>query len=60
LIDEDYLRARGVTDFVQYRCDPNVEPPRLTDAAWTTIGDVGLIKDTRLRPKSYNLPNAKL
>lgn len=30
LIDEDYLREKeGVTDFTQYRCDPQVEPPRL-------------------------------
>ena len=30
LIDEDFLREHeGVTDFSVYRCDPNVEPPRL-------------------------------
>ena len=29
LLDEDFLRSEGVTDFVQYRCDPNSEPPRL-------------------------------
>jgi citronellol/citronellal dehydrogenase len=29
LIDEDFLRAEGVTDFARYRCDPNVEPPRV-------------------------------
>ena len=30
LIDEDYLREHeGVTDFTVYRCDPNVEPPKL-------------------------------
>ena len=30
LIDEDYLREHeGVTDFSVYRCDPNVEPPKL-------------------------------
>merc|ERR1719454_2193308 len=29
LIDDTYLRSRGVTDFKCYRCDPNVEPPRL-------------------------------
>jgi citronellol/citronellal dehydrogenase len=29
-IDEDLLRAEGVTDFVRYRCDPNVEPPKMT------------------------------
>ncbi len=29
LIDEDFLRSEGVTDFVPYRCDPNSEPPRI-------------------------------
>jgi citronellol/citronellal dehydrogenase len=30
LIDEDFLREQeGVTDFSVYRCDPDVEPPRL-------------------------------
>jgi citronellol/citronellal dehydrogenase len=29
LIDEDLLRAEGVTDFTRYRCDPSAEPPRV-------------------------------
>jgi citronellol/citronellal dehydrogenase len=29
LVDEDFLRAEGVSDFVRYRCDPNHEPPRV-------------------------------
>jgi len=29
LIDEDYMRSRGINDFKKYRCDPNVEPPRI-------------------------------
>lgn len=29
LLDEDFLRERGVTDFTPYRCDPDHEPPRL-------------------------------
>ncbi len=29
LIDEDLLRAEGVTDFARYRCDPAHEPPRV-------------------------------
>jgi citronellol/citronellal dehydrogenase len=29
LIDEDFLRGEGVTDFAQYRCDPEHEPPRV-------------------------------
>jgi citronellol/citronellal dehydrogenase len=29
LIDEDFLRAEGETDFARYRCDPTHEPPRV-------------------------------
>jgi citronellol/citronellal dehydrogenase len=29
LIDEDFLREEGVTDFAKYRCDPAHEPPRV-------------------------------
>ncbi len=29
LIDEDFLRGEGVTDFSRYRCDPDKEPPRV-------------------------------
>jgi len=29
LVDEDYLRSKGITDFTQYRCNPNEEPPRM-------------------------------
>lgn len=29
-IDEDLLRAEGVTDFSQYRADPEVEPPHFS------------------------------
>jgi citronellol/citronellal dehydrogenase len=29
LIDEDFLRAEGVTDFARYRCVPDKEPPRV-------------------------------
>ena len=29
LIDEDFLRSEGVTDFTGYRCDPGHEPPRV-------------------------------
>jgi citronellol/citronellal dehydrogenase len=29
LIDEDFLRAEGVTDFTRYRCDPAHEPPKV-------------------------------
>lgn len=28
LLDEDFLRTRGWTDFTRYRCDPDHEPPR--------------------------------
>lgn len=31
LIDEDYLRSKGVNDFVKYRCVEDHEPPKLND-----------------------------
>ncbi|MBI2897432.1 MAG: SDR family oxidoreductase [Deltaproteobacteria bacterium] len=30
LLDEDFLRSRGWTDFTRYRCDPEHEPPRFS------------------------------
>lgn len=29
LVDEPYLRYKGITDFTKYRCDPEFEPPSL-------------------------------
>ncbi|MFI5166147.1 MAG: SDR family oxidoreductase [Thermoanaerobaculales bacterium] len=29
LIDEDFIRSEGVSDFTGYRCDPDHEPPRV-------------------------------
>lgn len=29
LLDEDYLRSNGQTDFSRYQCEPGVEPPRM-------------------------------
>ena len=29
LLDEDFLRGEGVTEFASYRCDPAHEPPRI-------------------------------
>ena len=29
LIDEEYLKSKGVTDFTEYRCVPDMEPPSL-------------------------------
>jgi len=40
LLDEDFLRERGVTDFNKYRCDPEHEPPRLTAADVPKVGRV--------------------
>jgi citronellol/citronellal dehydrogenase len=34
LLDEDYLRSVGVTDFSGYACVPGTSPPRIS---WTTI-----------------------
>jgi citronellol/citronellal dehydrogenase len=38
LLDEDFLRERGVTDFNKYSCDPEHEPPRLTAAEVPKVG----------------------
>ena len=38
LLDEDFLKMRGWTDFTQYRCDPEHEPPRLTAADVPKVG----------------------
>jgi citronellol/citronellal dehydrogenase len=35
LLDEDFLRAEGVTDFARYACVPGSDPPRLSWAALT-------------------------
>jgi len=35
LVDEDFLRAEGVTDFGGYACVPGSQPPRLSWAALT-------------------------
>jgi len=45
LIDEDYMRSRGITNFDKYRCDPNVEPPRIIElpSSW----NVGLVSDAK-------------
>lgn len=38
LLDEDFLRERGVEDFIKYRCDPEHEPPRMTAATVPKVG----------------------
>jgi citronellol/citronellal dehydrogenase len=37
LLDEDFLRAEGVTDFSGYACVPGADPPRLT---WGGLSDL--------------------
>jgi citronellol/citronellal dehydrogenase len=36
LLDEDFLRGEGVTDFARYACVPGTEPPRIRWAAVAT------------------------
>ncbi len=38
ILDEDFLREHGVTDFVKYRCDPNSEPPRILPGGFPSVG----------------------
>ena len=37
LLDEDFLRSRGYKDFERYRCDPQVEPPRMMPMAFPDL-----------------------
>jgi hypothetical protein len=36
LLDEDFLRAEGVTDFSGYACVPGTDPPRISWASSAT------------------------
>ena len=38
LLDEPYLRSKGVTDFDQYQCVPGHEPPNINDVAKLIMG----------------------
>lgn len=46
LIDEDYLRSRGVTDFKKYRVVADVEP----DKAWPPVNEKWMPRDTNGLP----------
>jgi citronellol/citronellal dehydrogenase len=41
LIDEDFLRSEGITDFSAYACVPGAIPPRLTWPRTRSIGTAG-------------------
>ncbi len=41
LLDEDFLRTRGWTDFAKYRCVPDSEPPRIGILDLPRVGRVG-------------------
>merc|ERR1711916_311854 len=38
ILDEPFLRSVGVTDFNQYRCDPNFEPPKMDEIKHMMMG----------------------
>lgn len=45
-IDEDYLKSKGVTDFIKYRCVRDVEPrkvwPPIPDSDWVPVNAKGV------------------
>lgn len=70
LIDEDYLRSTGVTDFSKYRCDVDHEPPRMMPRAFPSLlveeeeqdtkpGSIPKNSDKKPEEKE-GVPNAKL
>lgn len=62
LIDDEYLRSKGFTDadFVQYRYNPKVEPPRLLakESKWSI--QRGDVKKLRQDQQTDSIPRAKL
>lgn len=52
LIDEDYLRTTGISDFSKYRCDPDVEPPRMMPRKFP---DLVLKKKTKKCSLNYSI-----
>lgn len=38
LLDEPYLRSKGVTDFTKYRCRPDYEPPSINEVGSLVAG----------------------
>ena len=54
LIDDDFLRTQGQTDFKIYRYDPNVEPPRLlveSKGAMLSRGDVRAVEKDKTKSR---------
>eukprot|EP01121_Diplochlamys_sp_Union-15-3_P018832 TRINITY_DN6945_c0_g1_i2.p1 TRINITY_DN6945_c0_g1~~TRINITY_DN6945_c0_g1_i2.p1 ORF type:complete len:181 (-),score=24.79 TRINITY_DN6945_c0_g1_i2:29-571(-) len=53
LLDEDYLRSKGVTDFKKYRCDPSIEPPKIVEPKDMAVhlDNVGTAEDARKKSK---------
>jgi len=47
-IDEELLRKFGVTDFTKYRCDPNVEPPKMKKMAATDENEKAFVRGKAL------------
>lgn len=47
VIDEDYLRARGITDFTKYQCVPGIEPRKVwpppdAEGVWLPTNTTGV------------------
>ncbi|XP_005104217.1 hydroxysteroid dehydrogenase-like protein 2 [Aplysia californica] len=51
LLDEDYLRSEGVSDFTKYRADPDKEPPRMMPKELPSL----LVAEENDPPLSSNL-----
>eukprot|EP01013_Petalomonas_cantuscygni_P030944 TRINITY_DN57041_c0_g1_i1.p1 TRINITY_DN57041_c0_g1~~TRINITY_DN57041_c0_g1_i1.p1 ORF type:complete len:307 (-),score=62.28 TRINITY_DN57041_c0_g1_i1:211-1131(-) len=59
LIDDDFLRTLGATDrdFVQYRCDPAVEPPRALAKGSTTVLNRGDVRQLTTDTQTDRIPS---
>eukprot|EP01099_Mayorella_cantabrigiensis_P007525 TRINITY_DN6683_c0_g1_i1.p1 TRINITY_DN6683_c0_g1~~TRINITY_DN6683_c0_g1_i1.p1 ORF type:complete len:141 (+),score=34.11 TRINITY_DN6683_c0_g1_i1:366-788(+) len=48
LIDEDFMKTRGISDFIKYRCDPDSEPPRISGEDWKSF-DAGIVPEQKAK-----------
>ena len=51
LIDEDMMRERGMTDFSRFRCDPELEPPRMMPRNFPSLRVAEEDEDTHVKSK---------
>jgi len=52
LLDEDYLRTKHIVDFSKYRCNSDVEPPRMMPVGFPSLA--AILHDSKSPPISLS------